>query len=84
MSSLFFNDLFKINIPFGEFEVNYSTIRFKTKSTGWPSLNLSHAIVRSEYPETSTRSSIYKKNNDQSLRKDFLRGLIYQLTEAKE
>lgn len=83
LSYIYMTELFKINIPFGEFNVNYSTIRFKTTSKGWPSINLSRAVVRSEYPENSTRSSIYKKNKDQTLRKDFLRGLIFQLTGNK-
>ena len=79
-----FNDLFKINIPFGEFDVNYSSIRYKSKASGWPGVPFSEAIVRHIYPENSTRSSIYQNTSDQRLKKDFLRGLLFQLTGSKK
>ncbi len=84
INHLFFNDLFKISIPFGDFDVDYASIRYKSNALGWPNIPFSDAIVRHIYPENSTRSSIYKNTRDQRLKKDFLRGLIYQLTGSKK
>ena len=84
INHVFFNDLFKLNIPFGDVDVDYASIRYKINATGWPNIPFSDAIVRHIYSENSTRSSIYKNTRDQRLKKDFLRGLIYQLTGSKK
>ena len=35
INHVFFNDLFKLNIPFGDVDVDYASIRYKINATGW-------------------------------------------------
>lgn len=79
-----YNNLFKLNIPIydpASGVPNTDLVRYLTKGSGWKSVNFSNAVVSTAAEDTTnSRGPIFTSHNDQSIKKDFLRSMLFDIT----
>ena len=75
-----YNDLFKLNVPLYDPAAgapNTDLVRYLTKASGWTDVSFSNAVVSSA---AAPRGPIFSSHSDQSIKKDFLRAMLKDIT----
>ena len=80
VSAAHYNDLFKLNVPLYDPSAgapNTDRVRYLTKASGWTDVSFSNAVVSSA---ADPRGPIFSSHSDQSIKKDFLRSMLKDIT----
>jgi len=80
VSAAAYNDLFKLNVPLYDPAAgtpNTDLVRYLTKASGWTDVSFSNAVVSSA---ADPRGPIFSSHSDQSIKKDFLRSMLRDIT----
>lgn len=80
VSAAHYNDLFKLNVPLYDPATgtpNTDLVRYLTKASGWTDVSFSNAVVSSA---AAPRGPIFSSHSDQSIKKDFLRSMLRDIT----
>ena len=75
-----YNGLFKLNVPLYDPAAgapNTDLVRYLTKASGWTDVSFSNAVVSSA---ADPRGPIFSSHSDQSIKKDFLRSMLRDIT----
>ena len=75
-----YNGLFKLNVPLYDPAAgapNTDLVRYLTKASGWTDVSFSNAVVSSA---AAPRGPIFSSHSDQSIKKDFLRSMLKDIT----
>jgi hypothetical protein len=75
-----YNGLFKLNVPLYDPAAgapNTDLVRYLTKASGWTDVSFSNAVVSSA---AAPRGPIFSSHSDQSIKKDFLRSMLRDIT----
>ena len=70
-----YNELFKLNVPLWDPSsaiIDTEQVRYFTNASGWTDVSFSHAIVDT--------SAIFTSHSDQSVKRDFLRSMLKDIT----
>jgi hypothetical protein len=80
VSAADYNDLFKLNVPLydpANGTPNTDLVRYLTNASGWTDVAFSSAVVSSA---ADPRGPIFSSHSDQSIKKDFLRSMLRDIT----